>query len=557
MSGNQTTPQGQAAGAGAPAGGDEHDRLIKASPAPSPRLGRQYGTFHSSAAEHPSPSTSTGSMPSGFQPVADQDHDDEGGRDGSKGATHIGAAPQAETYTDHDDDDAESGIGSDRTPPPPGRRFKRLTTIIITTSVLALFTVVALFLYPTLSRPSPSPAPSPSASPSPQPIPQIKILIVGDSITHGAEGDYTWRYRLWEWLSQSSSSPTSSPASLNITFVGPYTGTFPPPDTTPPPNNPIIPGLESRVWGGYAWDVSPSFLSTSSSHHFAHWGRLASQVRDVTGDMVARYQPDYLLVALGFNDLAWAHTVDETVDNMRALIGGARRAKRDVRVAVANVPQRTAVRGWKWLPGKTEKYNARLEGLVDELQEGGRVEFVRLREGYTCDQSTCPSSHDGLHPNALGEFQIAQAFSRTLQQKYGLGKGEVTIPDQIPLRPCWAPKNVRAARSVLEDVTSPILVTWDGLYGAFGYFVQARKRKQEDLEAGEVGEREVTGEEEKDGEEDSEAGRRGWGEELFTNIRRYNLFWPGDGQVWEVRVKSYCGDQQDASPWSEVVRVSA
>jgi hypothetical protein len=28
----------------------------------------------------------------------------------------------------------------------------------------------------------------------------ISVMIVGDSITQGAEGDWTWRYRLWEWF---------------------------------------------------------------------------------------------------------------------------------------------------------------------------------------------------------------------------------------------------------------------------------------------------------------------------------------------------------------------
>lgn len=28
----------------------------------------------------------------------------------------------------------------------------------------------------------------------------INVMIVGDSITQGHEGDWTWRYRLWEWF---------------------------------------------------------------------------------------------------------------------------------------------------------------------------------------------------------------------------------------------------------------------------------------------------------------------------------------------------------------------
>lgn len=45
----------------------------------------------------------------------------------------------------------------------------------------------------------------------------ISVMIVGDSMTHCNEGDYTWRYRIWEWfLSQN----------VAVDFVGPYLGTI-------------------------------------------------------------------------------------------------------------------------------------------------------------------------------------------------------------------------------------------------------------------------------------------------------------------------------------------
>ena len=44
----------------------------------------------------------------------------------------------------------------------------------------------------------------------------LRLMFVGDSITHGHEADYTWRYRFWQWIKE-----TETPFS----FVGPYTGT--------------------------------------------------------------------------------------------------------------------------------------------------------------------------------------------------------------------------------------------------------------------------------------------------------------------------------------------
>jgi len=306
------------------------------------------------------------SKPSGYKPLADDAHHD------STNNAH---------NTQDGSHDAESGPG-DRTIAP--RRSKHLIAFLISASVMttiALVTLLAILLTSSSSQARPAPSPPPP----PPPGPPIKILVVGDSITHGYEGDYTWRYRLWQWLRASSSPAT------NVTFVGPYPGTFPPADVPPPasPQPPTPPGFETtRVWGGYALDVEPAFLEDSGRSHFSHWGRQAGQVRESVGEMVARYDADYVLVALGFNDLAWIHTVDETLDSIGVIVAGAREARPDVRFAIANVPQRTPAGGREWLPDKTDEYNGLLEGLLGELgTEESPVWLVRLREEYQCEFS--------------------------------------------------------------------------------------------------------------------------------------------------------------------------
>lgn len=44
------------------------------------------------------------------------------------------------------------------------------------------------------------------------------MMVVGDSISQGEEGDWTWRYRLWEWLKVQD---------VVVDFVGPFLGTRP------------------------------------------------------------------------------------------------------------------------------------------------------------------------------------------------------------------------------------------------------------------------------------------------------------------------------------------
>lgn len=74
-----------------------------------------------------------------------------------------------------------------------------------------------------------------------------RILIVGDSMTHCNEGDYTWRYRLWQWFQAQS---------ISVDFVGPYEGTVQPDEPAPPAPPPLYrapsPQPPLRVSGGYA-----------------------------------------------------------------------------------------------------------------------------------------------------------------------------------------------------------------------------------------------------------------------------------------------------------------
>lgn len=38
----------------------------------------------------------------------------------------------------------------------------------------------------------------------------ISVMVVGDSMTQGKEGDWTWRYRLWEWFNDQGVSVSCS-----------------------------------------------------------------------------------------------------------------------------------------------------------------------------------------------------------------------------------------------------------------------------------------------------------------------------------------------------------
>ena len=127
----------------------------------------------------------------------------------------------------------------------------------------------------------------------------------------------------------------------------------------------------------------------------------------------------------------------------------------------------------------------------------------------------CNAAYDGLHPNALGEFQIARAISRVLVEEFAIGQSPLTIPSELPSRPVPTPTNVTAVPE-----PSGIAVTWDAVYGAFGYDLRMR----------------VVGTEE-------------W-EYCHARSNRLDATLCTRGQAWEFQVRTSGGDSVKG-PWSD------
>ncbi|MFE5590006.1 hypothetical protein [Streptomyces sp. NPDC056549] len=188
----------------------------------------------------------------------------------------------------------------------------------------------------------------------------LRVMVVGDSMTQGMEGDWTWRYRLWEWFRDQH---------VDVDFVGPYQGTKQQAAPTGPPAPPRLQGevlenpsvADPPVTGAYAQGVRAGF----DSDHFAVWGRQAAQDKDLIGPMVSQYKPDLVLFGIGFNDMGWlVSDATGTLDSMKTLVDRARAAKGDIRFAVANVPMRPLIDGRQDLIVKTRQYNMMLKDAI-------------------------------------------------------------------------------------------------------------------------------------------------------------------------------------------------
>ncbi|CZT21821.1 uncharacterized protein RCC_07688 [Ramularia collo-cygni] len=347
---------------------------------------------------------------------------------------------------------------------------------------------------------------------------RLKFMIAGDSISHGSEGDHTWRYRLWQWLCEAAPSMISE-------FVGPYAGTVPP-DLPHPPQPPRFadeqePPERDITTGGYALDVSRDF----QGWHFAKSGRQVFQAKDLIAEQVRIHQPDWLLVMLGFNDLGWCVSGPEgTLENMMTFISNARAAKPDLNFAIANVPQRSPISGHPELPQWTARYNSMLKTAINEDHKSSgksQIELVDIEQHYGNVPDHCKGTCDGLHPNSLGEYQIAKAFSATLNQSLNIGGAPLQIPNHIPARPIHTPKNVRAC-----GMPFGIRFAFDPVYGARGYDVRQRCGGD-------------------------------WTEGYQGSNQMDNSF-TGAGVKWEFQVRTRGGEKdEDKSEWSDVVSALA
>lgn len=288
-----------------------------------------------------------------------------------------------------------------------------------------------------------------------------KILIVGDSISNGVLGDYTWRYRLWQNLTASKA---------RVQFVGHRAGTeniYDDPAAlatvngqTPPADN-----YGDPTDGYYNSSINAAFTRTGASSHDALWGWTYHQAKDHIAQDVSAYQPTYLLIELGFNDLLYGSPAG-TLADAKALIDNARAVDPKVRVLVASVVHRTPVCGFSYLDPAISTYNSDLAAAVPLWSTSkSPVRLVDISSGYNPSTDT----YDGLHPNGLGEYVIADAFSTALARDFGVGRVPDAPPSSVPGITLTTPASVSAS-----IVGTGLLLQWSRVYGASGYKIFER-----------------------------------------------------------------------------------
>ncbi|MFC6341935.1 GDSL-type esterase/lipase family protein [Nocardioides hankookensis] len=276
----------------------------------------------------------------------------------------------------------------------------------------------------------------------------VKMMVVGDSISQGLEGDFTWRYRLKQHLDDDG---------VVTDFVGPRKGTY-------------VTGTDAATPAGHAGGYRPAIDgSFTDTEHLAQWGWQLGQAKWDIASRVSTYTPDYLLVELGFNDIAWSGAdAAGLVSGLREFVTNARAAKPDIKILVGNVVHRTALDVQPDLPQRITAYNNALPAAVSSMTTAASpVALVNLDSGY----NPAADTYDGLHPNVRGEVVIAKAFADVLSgDAFGVGTGYGAVPTSLPAD--FVP--AKPAAPTVTPSGLGLKVTWPHVFGAGGYQLYQR-----------------------------------------------------------------------------------
>jgi len=260
-------------------------------------------------------------------------------------------------------------------------------------------------------------------------------MIVGDSVTQGSAGDYTWQYRLYEHLRADGVRPR---------MVGPYGWLY---------NN------VASVQKDYSY-ADPHFEHAND----ASWGMALSREKNVIHRKVAKYRPAYLLVLVGLNDLFWLGLSQPVMaENLASFIAAARTARPHIRIVLGLIPpdiheQKPA------FAAAVASYNHTIISAARRLSTAVSPIAV-AHDGAGINVAA--DLWDGTHPNANGEIRIAAGFADILASRFHLGRAYPKPYPILPTGPLTHPLlKVRPAFKAGQAVLS-----WTLAPGAASYLI--------------------------------------------------------------------------------------
>jgi lysophospholipase L1-like esterase len=261
-------------------------------------------------------------------------------------------------------------------------------------------------------------------------------MIIGDSITEGSSGDYTWQYRLYEHLRADG---------VEAHMVGPYHWLY---------NN------VTKHEGSLSY-ANPRFENANDST----WGMTLFREKDAIGAKVTRYRPDYLLVLLGLDDIYWyGISQPKMAANLRGFIAAARHARPDIGIVFGLIPPNIHQQTNPAFAANVASFNRTISATASRLSTA-RSGIAVARDDVGI--SVAADLWDGTHPNANGEIKIAAAFADVLASRFGVGNA---YPTPFPVLPTGPLIHPRLAVTPLRKA-GQVKLSWTLVPGADGYRV--------------------------------------------------------------------------------------
>ena len=283
---------------------------------------------------------------------------------------------------------------------------------------------------PAAARPAPSPsAPGQPSGGSP------RIMIVGDSITEGSAGDYTWQYWLYQHLRSDGLSPQ---------MVGPNHWLY---------NN------VARTEGDRSY-ANPRFEHAND----ASWGMTLFGEKTAIGATVATYRPDYLLVLLGLDDLFWyGISQPDMAANLAGFIAAARAARPHIRIVLGLIPPNIHTQTNPAFAARVASFNRTISATALQLSTAGAPVAV----AQDSDINVAADLWDGTHPNTNGQIKIAAAFADVLAARFRLGSA---YPRPLPVLPT-GPLTKPRLTATPSRTAGRARLSWTPAPGADRYYV--------------------------------------------------------------------------------------
>jgi lysophospholipase L1-like esterase len=216
---------------------------------------------------------------------------------------------------------------------------------------------------------------------------RMRILFVGDSMTLGGAGEFTWRYRMWQHLER--------------TCAGRYR----------------IVGPRDTLHEGSHDYAGPDF-PPAARRHLAGWGHGWYHMAPAIADAVRDCDADTLLVSLGLIDLGFYTDAGQTEVNVRRFVAAARGARPRIRCVLLPVLPNVRAVDDPAFAAECARFNVLLAKAVADLSTPASP---LLLASPPADWDVGRDTHDGTHPSPPGEHRMAAAFADALHRAWAVG----------------------------------------------------------------------------------------------------------------------------------------